>query len=89
MHAISNQAIQTLLEQHIADANVQVQGDGYKYQATIISPAFADKNTVQRHKLVYAALNEAIAGGSLHALTIHAYTPEEYATIGNAEFKTV
>jgi acid stress-induced BolA-like protein IbaG/YrbA len=32
---------------------------------------------VRRQQTVYAALNEAIASGSIHAVTIHAFTPTE------------
>jgi len=57
---------------------VIVNGDGYKYEATVISEQFEGLNAVKRHKLVYAALGDVITGGTLHALTIKAKTPSEY-----------
>lgn len=75
--AISNDAIHEALKQHFADGEVQVEGDGYKYQITVVSPAFEGKNTVQRHKMIYALLKEAITGGALHALTLNTLTPDE------------
>lgn len=75
--SISNDEVVTMITRHIPDAEVTVNGDGYKYEAIIISDAFQGLNTMKRHQLVYAALNDAITSGELHALTIKAYTPEE------------
>ncbi|MGM0564828.1 MAG: BolA family protein [Pseudomonadota bacterium] len=73
----SNQEAQALLERALPDAEVRVEGDGYKYEALVISTDFEGLSTIQRHKKVYAALGELITGGALHALTIKAKTPEE------------
>lgn len=73
----SNEEAKALLEQAMPDAQVTVNGDGYKYQAIVISEAFEGLSTLQRHKKVYAALNSVIAAGTLHALTIKAKTPSE------------
>lgn len=75
--SLSNDAVKQMIEAHLEGANVNIIGDGYKYEAEVISSAFAGLNTLKRHKLVYAALNEAITSGELHALTIRTYTPEE------------
>lgn len=55
----------------------RLEGDGYKFEATVISEQFAGKRTLARHKLVYAALDSFIKSGELHALTIIAKTPDE------------
>ncbi|MEE9351657.1 MAG: BolA/IbaG family iron-sulfur metabolism protein [Thiotrichaceae bacterium] len=75
--SISNDDVVKIITDHISGAQATVEGDGYKYQATIISEAFKDLNTMKRHQLVYAALNDVITSGDLHALTIKAYTPDE------------
>ncbi|MEB4589433.1 BolA/IbaG family iron-sulfur metabolism protein [Candidatus Thiothrix sp. Deng01] len=75
--SISNAAVATIIQQHIPDAQVNISGDGYKYEADVVSAAFEGLNTLKRHQLVYAALNEAITAGQLHALTIRAKTPAE------------
>lgn len=77
--SISNEAVQTMILEAISDSDVTVSGDGYKYETTVISPVFANLGKVKRHQLVYAAVNEAITSGELHALTITALTPEEAA----------
>ncbi len=75
--SISNDDVVKTMTDDISGAQASVEGDGYKYQATIISEAFKDLNTMKRHQLVYAALNDVITSGDLHALTIKAYTPDE------------
>lgn len=69
--------IQQRIERHIADARVEVEGGEGKFAARVVSPAFEGLTTVKRHQLVYAAVNDWIADGSLHALSIQAMTPEE------------
>lgn len=75
--SISNEEVAKLIEAGIPGAKVEVEGDGYKYETTVISESFAGLNTLKRHQAVYAAVNSAITSGELHALTINAKTPEE------------
>ena len=77
--SISNEAVQALIEKGLPDANVTVNGDGYKYETTVISTCFEGLNKVKRHQKIYSAVNDAITSGELHALTINALTPEEAA----------
>lgn len=77
--SISNDAVAALIKNHLPDALVTVSGDGYKYEADIVSSAFVGLSTLKRHQLVYAALNEAIQSGQLHAMTLRTKTPEEAA----------
>lgn len=77
--SISNETVEQMIRASIPDAQVNVTGDGYKYEADITSNAFEGMMTLKRHQLVYAALNEAITSGQLHALTIRARTPAETA----------
>ena len=69
--------IQQLIASHMPDADVEVSGGEGKFVANVTSNAFTDLNTLKRHKLVYAAVNDEIASGELHALTIVAKTPAE------------
>jgi stress-induced morphogen len=67
----------------LPDAEVEVvdtTGGGDHFDATVISAAFMGKGLVERHRLVYAALNEAIRGPAapIHALALTTETPEEY-----------
>ena len=77
--SISNDAVKQMIQDKLPDAQISVSGDGYKYETDIISEAFTGLNTLKRHQLVYAAVNDAITAGQLHALTIRAKTPAEAA----------
>ena len=71
--------IQQLIEQHMPDAKVTVTGGEGKYTAEVISDQFDGLPLIKRHKLVYACVNDEIASGELHALTIVSKTPAEMA----------
>jgi BolA protein len=49
---------------------------GGHYNLRIVSAAFAGKNTVARHRLVYEAAGDLMRG-PVHALAIRALAPEE------------
>jgi BolA protein len=49
---------------------------GGHFRLTIVSPRFANQNTVTRHRLVYAALGPLMER-EIHALASKALTPEE------------
>jgi acid stress-induced BolA-like protein IbaG/YrbA len=70
--------IKNLIESGLKGALVTVNGDGRHFNAIVISPEFAGKNRIQKQQLVYATLSDRIANGTLHALSIKTYTPEEW-----------
>ncbi len=51
-------------------------GGGGHFRLTLVSAAFAGKNTVARHRLVYDALGDMMRG-PIHALAINALTPDQ------------
>lgn len=69
--------IESYIKQGIACSHIQVEGDGQHFFATIVSPDFAGKRLVQRHQLVYAAMGDRMKV-EVHALSIKAFTPEEF-----------
>lgn len=60
---------------------VDVQGDGYKYELTIVTDVFINKTKVARQQWVYAHLNDFITTGRLHALSMKTWTKEEWGTL--------
>jgi stress-induced morphogen len=72
--------IEGYLKEHIQCSHLMVEGDGQHFYATIVSPEFEGKRLVQRHQLVYAALGERMKA-EIHALSIKAFTPAEYAQV--------
>jgi BolA protein len=52
------------------------KGGGGHYRVTIVSPQFAGKNTMARHRMIYSALAPMMQT-QIHALAIKAYAPGE------------
>lgn len=69
--------IQQLIEQGLNCESVTVSGDGYHFEAVVISNAFNGKRPVARQQLVYATVQNHISSGELHALSLKTLTPEE------------
>ena len=71
-----------MIECALPEARVRVlTDDDTHFEAVIIAPQFAGKRALQRHQLVYAALGEKM-GREIHALSISAYSPEEWQSSG-------
>lgn len=71
--------IRGLIQAALPNAEVRVAGDdGVHFEAEVVSPDFAGRRPIERHRMVYAALGE-LMGGAIHALAIKAWTPEERA----------
>lgn len=69
--------IETMIREALPDAKITIRdlaGDGDHYAAEIVSEAFAGKNRVQQHQMVYAALKGKM-GGELHALALQTSAP--------------
>jgi acid stress-induced BolA-like protein IbaG/YrbA len=73
---VTPDSIKDGIEAGLACERVEVIGDGQHFQALIVSAAFAGKNRVQRHQLVYRALGDRMRE-EIHALSMQTLTPEE------------
>ena len=69
--------VQQLIASQMPDAAVEVSGGEGKFVANVVSDAFEGLSPIKRHQLVYACVNDQIASGELHALTIVAKTAAE------------
>ena len=70
--------LKQLIEAALPDAEVQVTGDGDHFDATVVSASFEGLTPVRQHQRVYAALGDCFQG-EIHALSLHTYTPEQWA----------
>ena len=62
----------------LPDAEVRVATeDDTHFDAIVVAPQFEGKRPLQRHQLVYAGLG-ARMGREVHALSIQAFTPDEW-----------
>ncbi|HUR88447.1 MAG TPA: BolA/IbaG family iron-sulfur metabolism protein [Ramlibacter sp.] len=59
--------------------HLEVSGDGRHWDALVVSPDFEGKRLIQRHQRVYATLGERMHTDEVHALSIKALTPAEWA----------
>ncbi len=74
---MDTKTIHDLIQRGIPDAQIQVDGaDGVHFEARVVSPVFAGKLPLARHRLVYATLGEQM-GNAIHALSLRTLTPEE------------
>lgn len=69
--------VKALLQAELPDCEIEVRGEGANYDITVVGSRFEDMRPVRKQQLVYAALTEQIADGSIHAVNIRALTPEQ------------
>jgi len=73
------EAIKALLVAAFPQAEaIEVTGEGGKFNVTIVSEEFTGLRPVAKQQRVYAPLNEQIASGAIHAVTMRTLTPEEW-----------
>ncbi len=75
---MQNEDIKRMIEAGLPGSVAHVSGDGTHFEAAVISDAFGGKSLLEKHRLVYATLGASM-GGAIHALSIRAFTPEEWS----------
>lgn len=70
--------IKSIIETGLDNVEATVVGDGSHFEAVVVGSCFEAKSLVQKQKMVYALLADKITSGEIHAITIKAYTPEEW-----------
>ena len=81
--------IRTRLTEAFAPDRLEIEDESHKhvghagastglghFKVEIVSKAFAGKNLLERHRMVYAALGEAMQT-DIHAVSVKAKTPDE------------
>ena len=72
--------LQSIIASSLPCEHLEVAGDGRHWEAVIVSPEFEGKRLIQRHQRVYATLGERMRTDEVHALSIKALTPAEWAS---------
>lgn len=72
------QEIAAKLRESIDVEDVFVKTDGGHVEVIAVGSVFEGMSRVKKQQMVYAPLNEAIADGSIHAVTIKTFTPEQW-----------
>lgn len=75
---MENSEIKDVLMNALALEEVQVTGDGSHFQVIAVGELFSAMSRVKQQQAIYAPLMEYIADNRIHALSIKAYTPEEW-----------
>lgn len=69
--------ITSRLVEQFPECQVEASAEGNHCHVRIVGELFAGLRPVKRQQLVYAALNEWIADGSVHAVHMSLHTPAE------------
>lgn len=75
---MTSEQLSQLLQQAFPQADITVTGQAGKFDIRITDIGFEGQRTIARQQAVYAPLNAHIASGVVHAVTIRAFTPEEW-----------
>ena len=75
---IIDKVLKEILENAIEAVEIQVEGDGRHFDVLVVSQVFEGLSPVKKQQLVYAALNENISNGSIHAVNMKTLIPEEW-----------
>jgi acid stress-induced BolA-like protein IbaG/YrbA len=71
--------IKQLLQDRLVDCEVEVNGDGRHFAIRVVGEIFAGLSPVKKQQLVYGALSEQFADGSIHAVDqLVTLTPAEW-----------
>jgi BolA protein len=84
--------IEVLLGEHLAPLVLQVEDESHRhskglethFKVVVVSERFVGANALARHRAVHAALSELLAPKLIHALSIHAHSPDEWIASGGS-----
>jgi len=77
---ITKEDLTTYVQRSLTDAQVSVTdrtGTMDHFNIQVVSDFFKGKNLLDRHRMIYQALNEPMKDGRIHAVEIQAKTPDE------------
>lgn len=70
--------VKELLLAGLADCDVTVESDGSHFNVLVVGDLFEGLRPVQRQQKVYAVLQAQIAEGTIHAVNMKTFTPDEF-----------
>lgn len=71
--------LKALIAAHLPCEHLELDGDGRHWFAVVVSGEFEGQRAIQRHQRVYATLGDKMKTDEVHALSIKAFTPAEWA----------
>ncbi|MCA9470669.1 MAG: BolA family transcriptional regulator [Nitrospira sp.] len=77
---ISKEDLTIYIQRSMSDAKVAVvdrTGTMDHFNVEVVSGMFEGKNLLDRHRMIYQALDEPMKDGRIHAVELQAKTPDE------------
>ncbi|MFH0257449.1 BolA family iron metabolism protein IbaG [Vibrio rumoiensis] len=71
--------VKQILDDALSLQEIHVKGEGSHYEVVAVDSVFDGMSRVKKQQLIYAPLMEYIQRNDIHAVSIKAYTPEEWA----------
>jgi acid stress-induced BolA-like protein IbaG/YrbA len=71
--------VKKILDEALSLQEIHVTGEGSHYQVIAVDPSFDGMSRVKKQQLIYAPLMEYIQRNDMHAVSIKAFTPDEWA----------
>lgn len=78
---MTQEELQAIIVSGLPCEHIELSGDGRHWDVTIVSSAFEGLRPIQRHQRVYASLGNRMHSDEVHALSIKACTPAEWAAL--------
>ena len=73
--------VKNLIVHQVPDAEIHVQGEGCNFSVDVISESFSGISKLNRQKKVLSAIKDQLATGEIHAMSVKAFTPEEWKAL--------
>lgn len=73
------QEVAKLVKQSLPDCEIEARNEGNHYLVIAIGDRFEGMSPVKKQQLIYSTVSAQLADGTIHALTIKAFTPTEWA----------
>ncbi len=70
--------VKNILAEALELQEIIVKGDGNQFEVIAVDACFEDLSRVKKQQLIYAPLMEHIQRNDIHAVTIKAFTPQEW-----------
>jgi acid stress-induced BolA-like protein IbaG/YrbA len=74
-------AVAARIKQAIPDAEIQVEGADCNFSVVVLSQQFEKMMPVKRQQQILACFSDLLGSGALHALSVKAHTPAEWAKL--------
>lgn len=75
---VSHAEVEQLIKTDYPDASIYIEGEGCDLTITVISDQFEDLSMVKQQQGVMTTLTEPLSNGRLHAVSIKAFTQNEW-----------